>query len=58
MCLLFMHIPLQTTERQSSYTSSVLFELGGSVSVTGPEISGGISISNSHTETINDISYQ
>lgn len=48
------HSP-QTTEKQSSYTSNVSFELGGSVSVTGPEISGGVSISNSHTETINDI---
>ncbi|MCY6329153.1 hypothetical protein ACMSES_03830 [Bacteroides faecis] len=52
--IIHAHSP-QTTERQSSYTSSVSFELGGSVSVTGPEISGGISISNSHTETINDI---
>lgn len=48
------HSP-QTTEKQSSYTSNVSFELGGAVSVTGPEISGGVSISNSHTETINDI---
>lgn len=52
--IIHAHSP-QTTERQSSYTSSVSFELGGNVSVTGPEISGGISISNSHTETINDI---
>lgn len=52
--IIHAHSP-QTTEHQSSYTSSVSFELGGSVSVTGPEISGGISISNSHTETINDI---
>lgn len=44
-----------TTENQSTYTSSVSFQLGGIVNVSGPQITGGVTISNSHTETINDI---
>lgn len=52
--IIHAHSP-QTTEHQSSYTSSVSFDLGGDVSVSGPQVRGGVSISNSHTETINDI---
>ena len=52
--ILYEYAP-QTTQNQSTYTSSVSFELGGEVSVEGPSISGGLTISNTHTETINDI---
>ena len=44
-----------TTQNQSTYTSSVSYQLGGIVNVSGPQITGGVTISNSHTETINDI---
>lgn len=44
-----------TTQSQSTYTSDVSMQLGGEISVQGPTISGGVTISNSHTETINDV---
>lgn len=51
---LLAHSP-QTTENQSFYTSNVSFRLEGNVSVNGSQIQDGVTISNSHTETINDI---
>lgn len=52
--IIHAHAP-QTTEHQTSYTSQVSMQLGGVVNIEGPQITGGVTISNSYTETINDI---
>lgn len=44
-----------TTLHQTSYTSEVSMQLGGAINTSGPELSGGVSLGNSRTITINDI---
>ncbi len=44
-----------TTQSSRTYTSGVSFNIGGKVSTSGPEVSGGLNINHSSTYTIDDV---
>lgn len=45
-----------TTQSSRTYTSSVSFNIGGKVSTSGADVSGGLNINHSSTYTIDDVS--